>query len=544
MQGDRVGRGDSGVDEFSDDCETGCATNNPSSVRGLASRDQSRIGRGFAKARFRKARHGVYELFVVEKNGCFVDGWFRIPRLVLVYSDDVVEAAPESPRFEQVEHPRKGVPALLQSADGSESLDVLLDVHPDATFTFRRQQKTRGLILADRAGRDSASGGELVNGELVGHDAIVPQLDNHDSYGVYCNDMNENNAIGLALCAALAGAIGQDVTLRNGLQPISGGFWAQIYSFELVDPPEELQGPLVLRVMPDAVAGRREAVVQRWLANSGFATPRVIASGTATGLGEAYMVMQRAAGAPPLAGLKLGPALFGLRRILSTLPALLADAAISLHSREPAPLNDELVMAGLMQASGDAAATFLAAIGRAASSFEPSRLGELGAWFEANRPTSSSNVICHGDLHPFNLLVDDMGGVTVLDWTNATIASREMDIGFTAGLLRCAPIAVPRPIRPIIARITERLASKFIDSYGRRARINARAVAWWEAMQHARCLADLTYGRLNPGSAVGPNHPFETSAPAMQQRLHELTGIAITLPDRIATSATNTMMSA
>lgn len=356
--------------------------------------------------------------------------------------------------------------------------------------------------------------------------------------------MSTNDRIGSALCAALAGAFSRDVTLRNGLLPMSGGFWAQIYGFELVDPPYELQGPLVLRVMPDTTAGLREAVVQRWLAASGFSTPTVVASGTAPGLGDAYMVMQRAAGAPPLAGLKLGPALFGVRRILSTLPTLLADAAISLHSREPRPLNEELVKAGVQPTSGDAAATYLAAIGRAALSFEPSRLGELGAWFEANRPTSSGDVICHGDLHPFNLLVDDTGEVTVLDWTNATIAPREMDIGFTVGLLRCAPIAVPRPIRPIISRITERLASKFIDAYGQHAPINASAVAWWEAVQHARCLADLTYGRLNPGSTVGPNHPFETSAPAMQQRLHDLTAIAITLPTRIATSATHARVSA
>jgi hypothetical protein len=65
-------------------------------------------------------------------------------------------------------------------------------------------------------------------------------------------------------------------------------------------------------------------------------------------------------------------------------------------------------------------------------------------------------------------------------------------------------------------------------------------VDWWEALQHARCLAELTAGRLNPGSTVGPNHPFETSATAMQERLQQLTGLAIVLPNRVTGPASTT----
>ena len=52
--------------------------------------------------------------------------------------------------------------------------------------------------------------------------------------------------------------------------PITGGFWAQIYGFELENPPELFVGPLVLRVMPDGMSGRREIVVQSWLAEAGY----------------------------------------------------------------------------------------------------------------------------------------------------------------------------------------------------------------------------------------------------------------------------------
>ncbi len=49
---------------------------------------------------------------------------------------------------------------------------------------------------------------------------------------------------------------------------------------------------------------------------------------------------------------------------------------------------------------------------------------------------------------------------------------------------------------------------------------------------HGRCLAELTHGRLHADGVVGPGHPFETTAVAMQRRLRQLTGITITPPLR------------
>jgi aminoglycoside phosphotransferase (APT) family kinase protein len=344
--------------------------------------------------------------------------------------------------------------------------------------------------------------------------------------------MTEKTPVAAALCNALSAEFGCPMQLNGDLEPIGGGFWATIFGFELVDPPAELRGPLVVRIMPDRTAGERETFVQRWLAASGFSTPIVAASGTADGLGEAYMVMRRAAGSPPLAGLQLGKTLLRLRSILANLPTLLAHAAAELHALNPDPLTSELVAAGVSFPT-DPASRFLTAFERASSTFQRSHFDDLHAWFELSRVGPDTRVICHGDLHPLNILVDPTGAVTVLDWTNAAIGPREMDIGFSAGLLRCAPIAVPRPLRPVIDRITNGLAERFIDSYRQRSGVDDDAVIWWEALQYGRCLAELTHGRLNPGSIVGPAHPFEVAAPAMQRRLRELTGVAIELPERV-----------
>ena len=341
--------------------------------------------------------------------------------------------------------------------------------------------------------------------------------------------MTADVAIEGALLAELSRATGVALAFRSAPVPITGGFWAQIFGFELDHPPAHLAGPLVLRVMPDAPSGRREIVVQSWLGDAGYPVAHVLHSGSADGLGEAFMVMPRIAGASPLANLRLGSALLGLRDILRSIPRRLTDATGQLHALDPATLRERLgaVGAGI----GGGAAPYLA---RIAAACVPSSSGfdALVRWFDDNRPRPIREVLCHGDLHPFNLLVDERGEMVVLDWTGATFAAPEMDVGFTAALLRCAPIAVPRLIAPFIARVTNQLAETFVEACRTTETLDAAALAWWEALQCARCLSEVVMARVSAVTAVGHAHPFETAAPMMLRRLRQLTGVDVTLPPR------------
>ncbi len=47
-----------------------------------------------------------------------------------------------------------------------------------------------------------------------------------------------------------------------------------------------------------------------------------------------------------------------------------------------------------------------------------------------DHPPPAPEVICHGDLHPFNILAGS-GQVTVLDWSAALLAPRAHDVAFT-----------------------------------------------------------------------------------------------------------------
>ena len=79
-------------------------------------------------------------------------------------------------------------------------------------------------------------------------------------------------------------------------EPMRGGFWAELFSFSLANPPGAWPGELVVRLMPDPGTARKEMVVQTAVAGAGFLTPIVRASGGPDrGLGRAFMVMDRVA---------------------------------------------------------------------------------------------------------------------------------------------------------------------------------------------------------------------------------------------------------
>jgi spectinomycin phosphotransferase len=55
------------------------------------------------------------------------------------------------------------------------------------------------------------------------------------------------------------------------------------------------------------------------------------------------------------------------------------------------------------------------------------RCTELGRLAQARRPTL---VLCHADIHTFNVLVDPGGGLHIVDWDETVLAPKERDLMF------------------------------------------------------------------------------------------------------------------
>jgi aminoglycoside phosphotransferase (APT) family kinase protein len=329
------------------------------------------------------------------------------------------------------------------------------------------------------------------------------------------------------LIGVLRSATGaSDLEYERPPEPMQGGFWADLLSFSLASPPDGWPADLVVRLMPDPATARKETIVQRAVAAAGFPTPLVrAADGPDGGLGRAFMVMDRATGRPALSGLNGGPTPAAVPRLLRQIPDLLATSMARLHALDP-----DLVRGELDQVREVAVTVpgLLGALARFADEFGRPDLVSAVGWLADHPPGPAPDVICHGDLHPFNLLADG-GQVTVLDWSTALLAPRAYDVAFTSLLLSEPPLRVPGWQRPILRIFGRVLARRFIRDYHRRATatVGADELTWHQAVVCLRALTEVASWVHQGVAETRAGHPWLASGPAFARRLAALTGVPV-----------------
>jgi aminoglycoside phosphotransferase (APT) family kinase protein len=312
-------------------------------------------------------------------------------------------------------------------------------------------------------------------------------------------------------------------------RPLTGGFWAELFTFSLASPPPGWPRELVARLMPDAALARKETIVQAVVASAGFPTPVVRASGgPQDGLGRAFMVMDRAPGAPPLAGLAGAGAIASAIGALRQIPGLLAAPMAQLHALDAQPVRGQLGPACGVPVTIPG---MLAGLQEAAAGYPRADLVAAAQWLAGHPPPPAPEVICHGDLHPFNLLIDG-AKVTVLDWSAALLASRAYDVAFTSLILAEPPLVVPRAVRPAVRRAGAGLARRFIARYQQAAgvQIGTGELAWHQGVVCLRALIEVAGWAQQEGLDARAGHPWLVSGPAFARRLAALTGADVRMP--------------
>ena len=307
--------------------------------------------------------------------------------------------------------------------------------------------------------------------------------------------------------------------------PLTGGFWAELFAFSLAQPPDGWPHDLVARMMPEANTARRETLIQAAVAAAGFPTPVVRAAGEpGDGLGRAFMIMDRAPGAPLLSGLSLagalgrGPALFG------EIPRLLASTMARLHALDPEPVRGQLEAAAAIVSVG----SMLALLREYAAEFGRPDLTQAAQWLIDHPAGQTPDVICHGDLHPFNLLRDG-ARVTLLDWSTALLAPRSYDVAFTCLALSEPALAAPGWLRPAVRWLGRRLAGRFVRSYQASTGvvIEGAELAWHQAVVCLRALVEVASWSHSGQHDAHAGHPWLTTGPALAARLTATTGVAV-----------------
>lgn len=325
-----------------------------------------------------------------------------------------------------------------------------------------------------------------------------------------------------ALLATLREATG-DGALSFDEPPVAltGGYYAEILGFRLADPPEDLTGDLVARILPDAVVGGWESAIQREVAAQGFPTPAVRLTAPATSpLGRYLIVMDRVDGRPPIGGLDgdLRSIAGEISTVMRRVPDHLAGVAAALHALDPEPLAERLE-----QLDGGIPTTVAAFVRRKvelATAMGRTDLADAGERLLATEPVCRHRVIAHGDLHPFNLLMTAEGPV-LLDWTVALVADPAFTIAFTDLMLSHPPLPMSRAGTLLLRPVGRSMARRFLASYRAQApaagEVDAERLDWHRRVHALRILVELA--GWDHAGARPAGHPWLVVEPVVRRLL-------------------------
>jgi aminoglycoside phosphotransferase (APT) family kinase protein len=311
--------------------------------------------------------------------------------------------------------------------------------------------------------------------------------------------------------------------------PVSGGFDTQIYTFQLVGAPPALSGRLILRVLGahnDPRRALRERAIQNALADQGYPAPRApLASADPGILGAGFLIMERLPGRTLLDARRLGMA------------GMVVRAQRRLHALDPAPVL-EAVEAAVPRGGqahtveGHLAQTETRIVRNALLGLVPA----LG-WLRANRPAiEGRRVICHGDFHPLNILVDGRREVTgVLDWPNLLFAERACDVAASRVILRYAPVElapVPGHLRWLVSAARLALARRFMVGHRRAEPLDRAVLRYYEALACMRQLVRVAENRVTAARNRTALNPLDASrfGEQLAGRFVRLTGVRPALP--------------
>jgi aminoglycoside phosphotransferase (APT) family kinase protein len=215
----------------------------------------------------------------------------------------------------------------------------------------------------------------------------------------------------------------------------------------------------------------------------------------------------------------------GVLHLLRRVPDLLAGSMARLHALDP-----DLVRSELEQVRGVpvTVAGLVSRLARFAAEFGRPDLVAVARWLTDHPSAPAPEVICHGDLHPFNLLADG-NRVTVLDWSAALLAARAYDAGFTSLLLSEPPLRVPGWQRPLARGLGRVLARRFVHGYQRQAAvtIGPGELRWHQAVVCLRALVEVAGWVYMGAAGTRAGHPWLVSGSAFARRLATLTGASV-----------------
>jgi aminoglycoside phosphotransferase (APT) family kinase protein len=316
-------------------------------------------------------------------------------------------------------------------------------------------------------------------------------------------------------------ALGMDVAFETPPRPLSGGFDTITMAFRLSGAPSGWPTDLVLRLMPPATPPRRvarEAAAHAALVGHGFPAPRVLATETDRAiLGGPFLIMERLPGDNMFANAK--GAGCGLSRI-AAMPRVLARVQARLHA-----VPGEALLASARDLGLDPELfTLHTGVERLATRAELAGLtglAEGASWLQRHvPPPAEPEVVCHGDYHPLNVVMDGDRLSGVVDWAQAIVAEPACDVAGTCVILRLAHLAVPPWARLPVSVLRRLATSRYVAAYRAARPFDDRNLPYFEAM---RIFLALIVAGETPAGVANPWRTPHTLA-ALIDRFERISG--------------------
>jgi aminoglycoside phosphotransferase (APT) family kinase protein len=248
----------------------------------------------------------------------------------------------------------------------------------------------------------------------------------------------------------------------------------------------------------------------------------VLASADVTPLGGAFLIMDRVAGQPlPKVSVR------AMARVVAELQARLHDLdavaflrSVTRKGLEPKDLTFDSHLAQLADRAARA------------------RLDGLTpgfAWLTGHRPPRPEpRAVCHGDFHPFNILMADDRVTGVLDWPHAIVADPAFDVATTLVILKLVPMEVSglsTPLRWLANTARPMLVGSYLRHYRRRRPLGEDKLAYYEAAACMKALVRAGQLRGAPAGATAASELFESAfTERVRRHFRTLTGITPVLP--------------
>lgn len=306
-----------------------------------------------------------------------------------------------------------------------------------------------------------------------------------------------------ALLGWLRARLGDQVSYAAPPVRLTGGFDTVTMALRLDGAPAEFPKDLILRILPAAAPVtrlRREVATHEALVSAGFPAPRIyLHEEDQALLGGAFMVMERLPGTTMWED---ATGRNGDKRHLLTLSRRLAEAHALLHRIDGKQLTASAESHGIPPAL----LTIAGEVGRIRGRIEKANLGGLMPgieWLQRNvRRPVEAEVICHGDFHPLNIMVQGERLVGVIDWPQAIVAEPAYDVASTLVLLRFADTGLKGAARAFFDVFRMIPVRRYLSAYRRMRRFREDNLAYYEAL---RVLSALTYAGEYP---PGPGNPW------------------------------------